>query len=69
MISPITSNHITTHNSAGRYTKSETSKARLQLAFIAALFASSWIIGSLRMGEVISSNTYSVSVLGTLLGM
>jgi hypothetical protein len=69
MISPITSNHITAHNSAGRFTESETSKARMQLAFIAALFASSWAIGSLRMGEVISSNSHAVSVLGTLLGM
>jgi len=69
MISPITSNHITTHNSDDRFADKEASKARMQLAFIAALFATSWVIGSLRMGEVISSNTHAVSVLGTLLGM
>lgn len=69
MISPITSHHSTAHNSDDRFAANETSKARMQLAFIGTLFATSWAIGSLRMGEVISSNSHAVSVLGTLLGM
>ncbi|SDT94253.1 hypothetical protein SAMN05216296_0764 [Pseudomonas pohangensis] len=63
-------NHpVAAHIAEDLFADNEVSKARLQLAFIASLFAASWIIGSLRMGEVISANSHGVSVLASLLGM
>jgi hypothetical protein len=68
MNSTIHSHSITDHLAEDFLADNEDSKARLKLAFIAALFATSWIIGSVRMGEVITANSHSVSMIGSLLG-
>ncbi len=64
----INSNSRNPHFFGNLFADNEVSKARLQLAFIATLFASSWAIGSVRMGEALV-NTHGVSVLATLIGM
>ena len=69
MNSPINSHFIANHIAEDFLADNEDSKVRLKLVFIAALFATSWIIGSLRMGEVISANSHSVSIISKLLGM
>lgn len=69
MKSLINNHPVAAHIAEELFADNEESKARLQLAFIASLFAASWIIGSLRMGEVISANSHGVSVIATLIGM